>query len=71
MTKTHLLVLLNRTVRCLAFLALKNDDMFVRILLVHDFLPRLGSKVCVVGGFPITYKNTKLVVKYIFLVNFF
>ena len=52
--------LLNRTVRCPAFLALKSDDMFVRTLLSHDFWPRLGSIGCEIVVFRIAC-NVRLI----------
>lgn len=44
--QTHRSELPSRTGRCPTFLALRSDDMSVHILLVRDFLLRLGSKVC-------------------------
>lgn len=49
--RTYRLVQPNRTVRCLAFLAVQSANMFVYKLLVHGFSLRLKSKVCVVAVF--------------------
>lgn len=66
---THLSELPNRTVRCLAFLALRSDDMSVRILLSHDFSPRLGNIRCGIGVFRIVWKIKK-VFNYFFAAGF-
>ena len=67
--KTHPSELLNRTVRCPAFLALKSDDMFVRTLLSHDFWPRLGSIMCGIVVFQIACNGRLYMLKHLSLIN--